>query len=84
MWSLKFQEWNAKGLNQHSLPHPQYMEVGIRDGVLQDDAPETSLPILASRPVSFFLTFHPKPAESPWWFLHTLIEGFVFFLKALF
>ena len=65
MWSLKFQEWNAKCFNQHRLPHPQYMEVRIGDGVLRDDTPETSRPILASRPVSCFLTFHPKPAESP-------------------
>ena len=65
MWSLKFQEWNAKRFNQHRLPHPQYMEVRIGDRVLRDDTPETSWPILASRPVSFFLTFHPKPAESP-------------------
>ena len=41
------------------------MEVRIGDGVLRDDTPETSRPILASRPVSCFLTFHPKPAESP-------------------
>lgn len=58
-------EVKCKGLKLALSPPALEKGIRIQDDVLQDDTPETSLPVLASRLVRLWLTFHPKPAESP-------------------